>query len=633
MGQGSNLPGEYLDTLVTHRAEVALLLAAAIVGVLLWRWARATVPPPAEQRDARRPGSDAPGGPATSTAGTVSPAAGTPGGGKLRFPTFLCSGVGTTEPRSRKLLRNGIGLLWVLDGILQAQPDMPRQFVPMVIEPAFAGQPGWVAHLDRLGINLWTSHTVTTDAFTVFIQVAIGLAILLGGDGVIGRAGLSVSVGWGLSVWVLGEGMGGILARGATWLSGVPGGALFYVVTAVVLLAVPPATWKREERRIGAWITTAVGGLWLVLAVVQALPSEGLWTRGPLSQVFASAAGNPQPAVISGPITAMAHLALRDPVAVNASVVTVLVVLGIGMIAGRHRRGWLWANLVWLGVTWWLGMDFGILGGVGTDPNSAGPLALFVVAALVALAPADAAARSAAPVGTGGVPPDVPTLWRTALSLWLCTAAAIATAWTAVPVLGALPAAAATPTVETAALVQSGGLADIPGRPPAPSFHLVNQDDRQVSLSTWRGKVVLLSFLDPVCYETCPVVTEELAQVATLLAARRTDVEFVAIDANPDFRSPAALRSFDDEHGVAALPNWQFLTGSARQLRAAWAAYGAVTEVPQVGMVAHSLLVYLIGPNGREAALTQATGQPGPAIEASYAQMFADAAAGLLPHG
>ncbi len=445
MGRGSNLPGQYLDTLVTHRAELALLLAAAIVGVLLWRWARATVPPPAKQRAARRPDPTAAHG---SVAGPV-PAVGTAGNGDLPVPAILRSMVGTTEPRSRKLLRTGTGLLWVLDGILQAQPDMPRRFVPMVIEPAFAGQPGWLAHLDRLGINLWTGHPVTTDAFTVFLQVAIGLAILLGGDGVIGRAGLSVSVGWGLTVWVLGEGMGGILARGATWLSGVPGAALFYVAAAVVLLAVPPAAWRREEKRVGARVTAVIGGLWLALAVVQALPSEGFWTRGPLSRVFAGAAGNSQPAAISAPITAMAHLAARDPAAVNAGIVGVLVVLGLGMIAGRHRRGWLWASLVWLAVTWWLGMDFGVLGGVGTDPNSAGPLALFVVAALVALAPAGATADAA----DAAEAPAVPAGWRTALSLWLCTAAAIATAWTAVPVLGALPTAAATPAVETAALL------------------------------------------------------------------------------------------------------------------------------------------------------------------------------------
>jgi hypothetical protein len=49
-------------------------------------------------------------------------------------------------------------------------------------------------------------------------------------------------------------------------------------------------------------------------------------------------------------------------------------------------------------------------------------------------------------------------------------------------------------------------------------------------------------------------------------------------------------------------------------------------------MVAHSLLVYVIGPGGREQAVTEATGVPGLQIETGYAEMFADEAASLLPH-
>jgi hypothetical protein len=35
----------------------------------------------------------------------------------------------------------------------------------------------------------------------------------------------------------------------------------------------------------------------------------------------------------------------------------------------------------WLGVLWWLGQDFGVLGGVGTDPNTAPVFALVLGAA------------------------------------------------------------------------------------------------------------------------------------------------------------------------------------------------------------------------------------------------------------
>jgi len=618
VGQGADLPARYLSALVTHRAELGLVIGALVAAVVLWRsGTRPTRPAPASPPADRM----APG------------------------PTRDATGGSGEEPRARRVLRIGFGLLWVVDGILQAQPSMPRQFVPMVVEPSLSGQPAWLTDFDRVAVNLWTSHSVSTDAFTVFLQVAIGLAIILGGDGLLARVGLSASIAWGLVVWVVGEALGGVLAPGATWLTGSPGAVLFYIAAAVVLLAVPSPRWS--DRRFALWSTRGMGALWLVLAGLQALPAEGFWRPGSLGQVLTNAASNPQPSVLARPMAALAGPVAHHPAPFNAALVAAMAVLGVGLLSGRAVRAWLGASAVWLLATWWLGMDFGVLGGVGTDPNSALAVGLFVGAAWVARDTVRAGERTASPgpagpvrsapaVGTSGrSAPDgagrQPAWWRPALALWLGTAALVTTVWTAVPVLGALPAAAATPTAVTPALVDSGGLASVPGSPAAPDFHLVDQLGRARSLSSWRGKVVILSFLDPVCYSTCPVVAQELSEVATLLDAHRSQLEFVSIDANPDFRSPAVLRSFDAEHGIASLGDWEFLTGSPAQLASVWNAYGAVTETPQVGMVAHSLLLYIIGPTGREVEITQATGSPGPGLEASYAQLFADAAGRLLP--
>jgi len=221
---------------------------------------------------------------------------------------------------------------------------------------------------------------------------------------------------------------------------------------------------------------------------------------------------------------------------------------------------------------------------------------------------------------------------RHPLRVWLALAFWGSALWCLPPVLSSLPRAAREPAGVTLADVESGGLATIPGHPPVPRFRLENQDGRWVTPASFTGKVVFLSFLDPVCYATCPVVAEELAEVARLLQGHDRQLAFVAINANPDFTSLGTLRAFDAEHGLSTVPNWQFLTGSPSTLAAVWARFGAVTQVAQVGMVAHSLLVYVIGPRGREQAVTEATGVPGPRIEAGYAEMFADEAASLLPH-
>src|SRR5579859_7095032 len=45
------------------------------------------------------------------------------------------------EPPARRVLRIGFGLLWVLDGALQAQPRMPGGLTSQVIQPAAATSP------------------------------------------------------------------------------------------------------------------------------------------------------------------------------------------------------------------------------------------------------------------------------------------------------------------------------------------------------------------------------------------------------------------------------------------------------------------------------------------------------------
>jgi len=135
---------------------------------------------------------------------------------------------------------------------------------------------------------------------------------------------------------------------------------------------------------------------------------------------------------------------------------------------------------------------------------------------------------------------------------------------------------------------------------PAPPFHLVDQYGRPVSLATFRGRVVVLTFFDPVCWWDCPLQAAELAQVDALLGRRARRVALVAIAGNPLVHSRAALQAFDAEHGLTALPNWTFATGSLPALRAVWRAYGYQVQTVVNGMVPHTDLYYVIGPDGHE---------------------------------
>src|SRR5438128_155872 len=65
-----------------------------------------------------------------------------------------------TEPRGRRLLRVGFGLLWIFDGILQAQPKMAAGLPSQVIEPTAASSPAWVQHVVNWGGTAWSYHPV-----------------------------------------------------------------------------------------------------------------------------------------------------------------------------------------------------------------------------------------------------------------------------------------------------------------------------------------------------------------------------------------------------------------------------------------------------------------------------------------
>jgi hypothetical protein len=145
---------------------------------------------------------------------------------------------GSGEARGRRLLRVGFGLLWILDGILQAQPKMAGGLAALVIEPAAAVSPAWVQHVVNWGGTIWSFHPIQSGAASVWIQVGIGLWLLVAKSGPWSRLAGLAAVAWGLVVWVFGESFAGIFAPGLSWLTGAPGAVLVYVV-AGALVALP----------------------------------------------------------------------------------------------------------------------------------------------------------------------------------------------------------------------------------------------------------------------------------------------------------------------------------------------------------------------------------------------------------
>jgi cytochrome oxidase Cu insertion factor (SCO1/SenC/PrrC family) len=589
-----------------HQGVIALLIFA-VLG-LAWLTVRAWLP-----AAARRPGEKA--GPGASAAAAIA------------------------EPAGRRLLRIGFGLLWLFDGILQAQPKMAIGLPSQVIEPIAASSPSWVQHVVNWAGTTWSYHPMQAASAAVWIQIGIGVWLLTASRGRLSRLAGLAGVGWGLVVWVFGEAFGGIFAPGQSWLFGAPGGALLYCV-AGALIALPEREWNTP--RLGRGILAGLGVFLIGMAVLQAWPGRGFWQGtahehpGTLAVMTSSMAQTPQPHFLSALINAFTSFEEAHGLTVNLFVVVALAGIGGMFLSGRPRliRPALIAFTVLSLAAWVLIQDLGFLGGLGTDPNSMIPFVLLAAGGCLALTRVPATAQEqAATEPARATRADWQERLRPAFVRRGLAAASFRTVAAVgalgVVILGAAPMAAAqaSPNADPVlAQTIAGNSASL--NLPAKNFELTDQHGRTVSLASLRGKVVLLTFLDPVCTTDCPLIAQEFRDAGQLLGSDSSKVELVAIVANPIYHQVADVQAFDRQEYLNQVPNWLFLTGSLSQLEQVWQNYALPIEIlPAGAMIDHANSTFVIDQKGN--IRQELNTDPGPgtaATKSSFAVLLADAA-------
>ena len=158
---------------------------------------------------------------------------------------------------------------------------------------------------------------------------------------------------------------------------------------------------------------------------------------------------------------------------------------------------------------------------------------------------------------------------------------------------------------------------------PAPDFELTDQFGQPIALSSYGGKVVLLTFLYTYCPDICPIVTSHLRDAHEMLGDDAGDVAFLAVSVDP------ARDTVEQAHAYSIrwrmLDRWAFLVGNEEALSAVWDDYylepsvdgqsngdaeasqtahdggvdGVQQEVEARYTVTHSAPVYLIDGEGR----------------------------------
>ncbi|HET9447930.1 MAG TPA: SCO family protein [Steroidobacteraceae bacterium] len=136
----------------------------------------------------------------------------------------------------------------------------------------------------------------------------------------------------------------------------------------------------------------------------------------------------------------------------------------------------------------------------------------------------------------------------------------------------------------------------------APDFSLEGSDGSALSMSRFKGKVVLLGFGFTYCPSVCPTTLATLAQARRKLGDAAADVQVVYVTVDPERDNAARMK----EYLAAFDPSFLGATGAADRLAAVRKDYGVSAEKKGQGknyQVAHSSFTYLIDRRGRLRAL------------------------------
>ena len=135
----------------------------------------------------------------------------------------------------------------------------------------------------------------------------------------------------------------------------------------------------------------------------------------------------------------------------------------------------------------------------------------------------------------------------------------------------------------------------------APAFALSDQFGQSVSLSSYRGKVVLLTFNDSECTTICPLTTTAMLDAKAMLGRAGSQIQLLGVDANPRATSVEdVLLLFAAARDAARLALYDRLAAAAQAGLEGLQDQAAI----QAGEVAHTPALFVIDPQGHGAGCT-----------------------------
>jgi len=285
---------------------------------------------------------------------------------------------------SQQRLRQILGAIWLIDGLLQLQPQMfTMNMINGVMVPMTQGQPGIIGQNLRWITQVSTENLTLLNIVIALVQCGIGILLL---TGVYVRGAIIASAVWAFIVWYGGEGMSMLLTGQAGVLTGAPGAVLLYPLIGFAVyprdddsnhLTMKDYTGLLSRRQL----RLAFGALWLFFALLQFQPFW--WEHGQIQQAITGMVGmggwNTQ--LIDPSLSGLASRLGGAEAAPNIILILACAATGTGLLIAGERTvvPILAASVVVSVVMWWFAQAIGgILSGMATDFNSG--LLLVVIA-------------------------------------------------------------------------------------------------------------------------------------------------------------------------------------------------------------------------------------------------------------
>jgi cytochrome oxidase Cu insertion factor (SCO1/SenC/PrrC family) len=130
-------------------------------------------------------------------------------------------------------------------------------------------------------------------------------------------------------------------------------------------------------------------------------------------------------------------------------------------------------------------------------------------------------------------------------------------------------------------------------------LHFRDENDQAFDFSNIKDKRLVVTMSYTECKKYCPIVTmTKLKEIQKTLEKKGQTAEFILVTMDPETDTPKVISQYKAEKGLT-FPNWHFLTGSEKDVRAFSKLVGLSGYWKMDDHILHSIGIYLILPTGQ----------------------------------